>query len=124
MSLMVSPILSFESLSTSAPFVEMMSEEHSYFISRFFVREGFYDESTGQEQVLSDRMSDKMSDKERQRIEIILNYLKENTSITSSKAAELIGKEIKTANRLLVKAVNLGLFKSEGEYKNRIYLLK
>ncbi len=102
----------------------MMSEEHSYFISRFFVREGFYDESTGQEQVLSDRMSDKMSDKERQRIEIILNYLKENTSITSSKAAELIGKEIKTANRLLVKAVNLGLFKSEGEYKNRIYLLK
>ena len=99
-------------------------EEHSYFISRFFVREGFYDESTGQEQVLSDKMSDKMSDKERQRLEIILNYLKENTSITSSKAAELIGKEIKTANRLLVKAANLGLFKTEGEYKNRIYLLK
>jgi ATP-dependent DNA helicase RecG len=73
---------------------------------------------------MSDKMSEKMSDKERQRLEIILNYLKENTSITSSKAAELIGKEIKTANRLLVKAVNLGLFKTEGEYKNRIYLLK
>ena len=38
-------------------------EEHSYFISRFFVREGFYDEDVGQEQDLSDRMSDKMSDK-------------------------------------------------------------
>lgn len=65
-------------------------------------------------------MSDKMSDKDRSRMEAILKYLESNESITSSTAAELIGEEIKTANRLLVKAVKLDILISKGKNKAHI----
>lgn len=73
---------------------------------------------------MSNKMSDKMSDKDRSRMETILKYLESNESITSSTAAELIGEEIKTANRLLVKAVKLDILISKGKNKARIYLVK
>ena len=65
-------------------------DEHSYFISRFFIHEGFDINET------DDKKEDigQMSDKERSRMEIILKYLETNESITSSKAAEIIGEEI------------------------------
>ena len=73
---------------------------------------------------MSNKMSNKMSDKDRSRMETILKYLESNESITSSTAAELIGEEIKTANRLLVKAVKLDILISKGKNKARIYLVK
>ena len=57
-------------------------------------------------------------------MEAILKYLESNEFITSSKAAEIIGKDIKTANRLLLKAVKLDILISKGENKARVYLVK
>lgn len=57
-------------------------------------------------------------------MKLILNYLESNKSISSSKAAELINVEIKTANRLLVKAVETGILTTEGKNKARTYSLK
>lgn len=70
---------------------------------------------------LSPKMSDKMSDKDKARLSVILDYLNDNESISSSKAASLIGEEIKTANRLLVKAVELGILEAQGFNKTRTY---
>lgn len=81
-------------------------------------------ESTGYKSALSDKMSDKMSDKEKSRLKTIIDYLAGNSSITSSKAAEILDVENKTANRLLVKAVELGILSPDGENKNRTYSMK
>lgn len=71
-----------------------------------------------------DTVSPKMSDKEKSRMAVILDYLNANESISSSKAARLIDEEIKTANRLLVKAVELGILEAQGFNKMRAYSIK
>ena len=73
---------------------------------------------------ISDKMSDKMSDKENGRLKKIMGYLMIKDYISSSCAADLLGVEIKTANRLLTKSVKLGFLQSEGANKTRIYMLK
>ena len=73
---------------------------------------------------ISDKMSDKMSDKDKSRLSIVLDYLQSSKNISSSKAAELLNVEIKTANRLLVKAVELEILDASGINKTRTYSMK
>lgn len=70
------------------------------------------------------KMSDKMSDKDKNRLSVVLSYLQKSNNISSSKAAELLNVEIKTANRLLVKAVELGILDATGINKTRTYSIK
>lgn len=66
---------------------------------------------------------DKMSNKEHDRIKIIAEYLLQNFLIQKSEAAKLLNVEDKTAQRLLTKAVDLGILESNGEYKSTTYKL-
>ena len=76
------------------------------------------------EAIMKDKMSNKMSNKEQERITIIIEYLKKYKVIIKSEAAELLKIEDKTAQRLLVKAVELKILDSEGNNKGKIYKLK
>ena len=89
-------------------------ERRTYLETTIFIREGF-DESG--------EMSDKMSDKEKDRMNIIIMYLKEHHEISSSIAAELLDVEVKTASRLLSKAEKCGIVQGEGKNKTKKYLL-
>ncbi|MBQ3024418.1 MAG: hypothetical protein IJD23_03810 [Spirochaetaceae bacterium] len=73
---------------------------------------------------MKDKMSNKMSNKEQERITKIIEYLKKYKVIIKSEAAELLKIEDKTAQRLLVKAVELKILDSEGNNKGKIYKLK
>lgn len=66
---------------------------------------------------------DKMSNKEQDRIKIIAEYLLQNFLIQKSEAAKLLNVEDKTVQRLLTKAVDLGILESNGEYKSTTYKL-
>ena len=66
----------------------------------------------------------KMSDKDKNRLSVVLSYLQKSNNISSSKAAELLNVEIKNANRLLVKAVELGILDATGINKTRTYSIK
>ena len=66
----------------------------------------------------------KMSDKDKNRLSVVLSYLQKSNNISSSKAAELLNVEIKNANRLLVKAVELGILNATGINKTRTYSIK
>ncbi len=79
-------------------------EDHSYFISRFFVREGFYDEDVRQEQDLSDRMSDKMSEQKESSVKSsvkIIEMMKNNSLVT----AEQIASELNISLRAVEKQI-------------------
>lgn len=66
-------------------------------------------------------MYESMSKLEIARILVILKYLEENDFINSSKAAEMLHVEIKTAGRLLSKAYKIGVLDSKGKTKNKLY---
>lgn len=74
-------------------------------------------DSNGQE------MSNKMSNKEQERFGVIEKYLKENGFVVKSEVSSLLNVEDKTAQRLLAKAVELGLLRSEGQRKSTVYML-
>ncbi len=89
-------------------------ERRTYLETTIFIREGFDD---------SNIVSDKMSDKEKERMNTIIMYLKEHREISSSIAADLLGVETKTASRLLVKAEKYGIVQGEGKNKTKKYVL-
>ena len=70
------------------------------------MREGFDD---------SGKVSDKMSDKEKNRMDTIIRYLREHCEILSGVATDLLNVEVKTASRLLSKAEKCGIIQGEGE---------
>ena len=73
---------------------------------------------------VSDKKPGKMSDKNKTRLVTVLNYLQTVESISSSQTADLLKIEIKAANRLLVKAVELGILEAQGSNKTRKYSVK
>ena len=81
------------------------------------------DGQTSEQLSLLDKMSNKMSNKEQDRIKIIAEYLLQNFLIQKSEAAKLLNVEDKTVQRLLTKAVDLGILESNGEYKSTTYKL-
>ena len=71
---------------------------------------------------MSDKMSDKMTEQEQRRIKIIIENMSKN-GISSKEAAEILGVEQKTANRLLSKAVTSGILEGIGGNRNRRYII-
>jgi len=69
-------------------------------------------------------MSNKMSNKDQDRLKALVDYLDTNGFIAKSEVAKILGVEDKTAQRLLVKAVKLGVLVSEGYRKSTVYKLK
>ena len=63
-----------------------------------------------------------MSELERKRIKIIIENITES-GISSREAADILGVEQKTANRLLAKAVINGVLEQIGGNKNRRYII-
>jgi ATP-dependent DNA helicase RecG len=70
---------------------------------------------------MSESMSESMSELERTRMQTILQYLDVNKEINSAIAAELLGGEVKTASRLILKAERLSIFRGKGKTKNKVY---
>ena len=71
---------------------------------------------------MSDNATDKMSDNAYRKI--IISYLEKKTEITTAKAAELIGRNPKTARRVLLQLVDENIVIASGANRNRIYRLK
>jgi len=75
----------------------------------------------------NDDMSDKMSDKtgnylsDKAYNEVILAYLTVNNEVSAAEAAVLIGKNPKTARRVLLKLINQGIVTATGANRNRMY---
>ena len=80
------------------------------------------DSTTTMVESMVESMSESMSELEQKRMSIINNYLKEHESINSSIAGQLLSIEVRTARRLLNKAVEAGLLIRSGNTKNRIYM--
>ena len=80
------------------------------------------DLTVGMSDKMSNKMSDKMTEQEQRRIKIIIENMSEN-GISSKEAAEILGVEQKTANRLLSKAVTNGILKGIGGNRNRRYII-
>ena len=99
-----------------------MDEDRTYLNTIIHIRDGFEKKETISE-LMSESMSELMSELERERMQIILNYLEINREINSSCAAELLEVEIKTASRLLLKAEKLDILKSTGKTKNKMYFI-
>ena len=73
--------------------------------------------------VNSQKGSDKVAVKEKSS-DIILNYLKENSSINNSKAREITGLTSAAVRKIFKKLEAEGLIIGSGENKNRTYSLK
>jgi len=73
----------------------------------------------------NDKMSDKMSDNEemsdKKYRDIILAYLDKNGEINAAEAAKLIGKNPKTAKRVLLQLISEGIVTATGANRNRNY---
>ena len=93
-----------------------MDEDRTYLNTIIHIRDGFEKKET-----MSESMSESMSELERARMQVVLNYLETNKEINSSIAASLLGVEIKTASRLLLKAEKLEILKGDGKTKNKVY---
>lgn len=64
----------------------------------------------------------RISELEKARMKVVLlDYLGVNSSINSTKAAELLNVEVKTASRLLAKAEKIQILMSEGKTKKKVY---
>jgi len=89
----------------------------------------FYNEEMSDKDAVSDKKSDnlsnneEMSDKKSDKVyrDVILAYLSENSHINTADAAILIGRNPKTAQRVLIKLADEGIVSATGANKNRIY---
>lgn len=98
-------------------------EDRNYLIVTIRKRDGFENKNKVSES-MSESMSESISELERGRIKIVLDYLKENDSISSTIAASILDVQIKTASRLLKQGEEIGLLKSEGRTRDKIYKIK
>ena len=69
-------------------------------------------------------MAESMTELERNRMNSVNEYLDSEKEINSSTAAELLSVEVRTARRLLNKAVKAGLLIAEGKTNDRVYKRK
>ncbi|GHT82493.1 hypothetical protein FACS1894125_5080 [Actinomycetota bacterium] len=81
----------------------------------------------GQKPLNSDRIDAKMSELSKNvRIAVpeVLEHLEYYPSIDSDRMAEIAGKTVRTAQRMLGELVAVGILKESGSTRNRVYLLK
>jgi DNA-binding MarR family transcriptional regulator len=57
-------------------------------------------------------------------MKIVLAYLNEKDNISSTTAALILDVHVKTASRLLKQGEEIGLFKSEGKTRDKMYKIK
>ncbi len=100
-----------------------MDEERTYLNTIIHIRDGF-EKNILMSESMSESMSEIMSELEASRMQLVFKYLEQYDVINSTKAAELLNVEIKTARRLLSKAHKIGLLDSEGRTKNKVYKKK
>lgn len=101
-------------------------EDRIYLETTILIRDGFEEKVKMPELMsksMSELMSESMSELEYTRMKIVLEYFEKNETINSSKAAELLEVEVKTASRLLGKAEKIGVLESQGRTNNKIFKL-
>lgn len=64
-----------------------------------------------------------MSELDRQRTEALLRHILQNETVTSSQAASLLNIQQKTASRLLRQGEALGILRSDGKTRGKVYRL-
>ena len=64
-----------------------------------------------------------LKEKDRDKALLVINYLNNNSSITSIEASSLLNVSESTCRRLLLKCESLGLLYSTGQTRNRRYYL-
>lgn len=102
-------------------------EEHSYFIARIFVREGFESEKLSDERnfvqqnerSLSEVLSEVLNKAEYEKVLPLIEYLETHVTITPKEVEELTGKSAATARRYLKILVESGVLSMSGS-TNRI----
>jgi ATP-dependent DNA helicase RecG len=73
---------------------------------------------------MTDKMSDKLNMVDKKYRSVLLSHLAKNGEISSTEAAEIIGRTTKTARRLLLQLVDEDIVAATGANRNRKYMLK
>ncbi|MBD5088990.1 MAG: AAA family ATPase [Clostridiales bacterium] len=113
--------------------------DHSYFISRLFVHEGFLKEENEKERVLTPSMKEVsnfnqknerslskvlsvvLSKKDYSKVEKLIAYIEKNGAITRKEAKNICNKSSATVRRYLKKIVDSGYVEMQGSTNNVIY---
>ena len=115
-------------------------ENHDYFITRLFIRPGFYNEPNAAENKPGfepnfDRIFDRSFDrsfgrslknidsKTMEKLQPILDYLRTNDGITPQTANNLTNKSERTTRRYLNLLIDAGILEPTGSTNNMIYML-
>ena len=105
-------------------------DDHSYFISRFFVHEAFLtDESerslseagAKNERSLSEVLSEVLKPADYHKLEKIIQYIEKNGKITPKEAESVSGRSTATVRRYLKMLVGTGYVEAEGSTNNSVY---
>ena len=105
-------------------------DARSYFISRFFIHEGFLKESNERslsevvaknERSLSEVLSEVMKQSNFDKVKNIILLIEEKGKITPKEAEEVCGKSTATVRRYLKMLVQTGYIEAEGSTNNTIY---
>ena len=94
-------------------------DARSYFISRFFIHEGFLQEPN--ERSLSEVLSEVLKQSDFDKVKKIILYIEENGKITPKEAEENCGKSSATVRRYLKMLAQTGYIEAEGSTNNTVY---
>ena len=101
-------------------------DDHSYFISRFFVHEAFLKDEN--ERSLSEvgaknerSLSEVLKPADYHKLEKIIQYIEKNGKITPKEAESVSGRSTATVRRYLKMLVGTGYVEAEGSTNNSIY---
>lgn len=95
-------------------------DDHSYFISRLFVHEGFLREETKRSQKGAEKEPKKGVERKRD----ILNQLEENSTMTQTGLMEVLGLTRKQIQKAIKELQEEGLLVREGSNRNGRWIVK
>lgn len=95
-------------------------DDHSYFISRLFVHEGFLREETKRSQKRAEKEPKKGAERKRD----ILNQLEENSTMTQTGLMEVLGLTRKQIQKAIKELQEEGLLVREGSNRNGRWIVK
>ena len=95
-------------------------DDHSYFISRLFVHEGFLREETKRSQKGAEKEPKKGAERKRD----ILNQLEENSTMTQTGLMEVLGLTRKQIQKAIKELQEEGLLVREGSNRNGRWIVK
>ena len=115
-----------------SPLPEFETDEaHDYFVTRFFIHDGFQngkenhldseDNFLQSERSLKEVLKEVLSEKDYEKVETIAEYLDKEKEITPKMAEQLIGKSPTTTWRYMKILTDAGFVVAEGETNNLIY---